>query len=103
MSNGKKLKNVPPRKLTTLLPNCSKFTPGAPPDAHMVGSVCGLMAGMNESQMAFFRLMDGLNSFMREKSIPHELRERLRDYFRFKRVHTSMMRSHAICTGDQGH
>lgn len=39
----------------------------------------------DEASNTFYRQMDELNKFMKEKGLPHELRVKLRDYFRFRR------------------
>lgn len=49
--------------------------------AYVVGNVCGVVASLDVRTLAFRQTMDDLNFFMAEKSLPSELRGRLREYF----------------------
>ena len=53
--------------------------------AYLLGSVCSIITNLDEGSNTFYRQMDELNRFMKEKSITTELRVKLRDYFRFRR------------------
>ena len=53
--------------------------------AYLLGSVCSIITNLDEDSNPFYRQMDELNRFMKEKSITTELRVKLRDYFRFRR------------------
>ena len=48
-------------------------------------TVCSIITNLDEGSNVFFRQLDELNKFMAEKRLPHELRVKLRDYFRFRR------------------
>jgi len=48
-------------------------------------------AGLDDSNNTFFRQMDELNGFMREKRLPHVLRVKLRNFFRFRRNTRAMV------------
>jgi len=58
---------------------------GASVYAYMVGAVCGIISAMDAKSTEYYQSMDNLNSFMEDRRFPQDLRERLRDYFRFKR------------------
>jgi len=58
---------------------------GASVYAYMVGNVCSIIQGMDETNAKFNHMMDTLNVFMEEKALPQELRVRLRDFFRFRK------------------
>jgi ribosomal protein L34E len=51
----------------------------------LLGSVCSIITNLDEGSNTFYRQMDELNRFMKEKAITAELRVKLRDYFRFRR------------------
>ena len=53
--------------------------------AYLLGSVCSIITNLDEASNVYFRQLDELNKFMAEKGLPHELRVKLRDYFRFRR------------------
>lgn len=53
--------------------------------AFLLGSVCSIITNLDEGSNTFYRQMDELNRFMKEKAITPELRIKLRDYFRFRR------------------
>ena len=53
--------------------------------AYLLGSVCSIITNLDEGSNTFYRQMDELNRFMKEKAITSELRVKLRDYFRFRR------------------
>ena len=53
--------------------------------AYLLGSVCAIISHLDESSNTFYRQMDALNSFMKEKNLRDDLRVRLRDFFRFRR------------------
>ena len=53
--------------------------------AYLLGSVCSIITNLDEGSNTFYRQMDELNRFMKEKAITAELRVKLRDYFRFRR------------------
>ena len=46
---------------------------------------------LDDSNNTFFRQMDELNGFMREKRLPHALRVKLRNFFRFRRNTRAMV------------
>ena len=53
--------------------------------AYLLGSVCSIITNLDEGSNTFYRQMDELNRFMKEKAITSDLRVKLRDYFRFRR------------------
>lgn len=53
--------------------------------AYLLGSVCSIVTNLDEGSNTFYRQMDELNRFMKEKDITAPLRVKLRDYFRFRR------------------
>jgi len=53
--------------------------------AYLLGSVCSIITNLDEGSNTFYRQMDELNRFMKEKDITTPLRVKLRDYFRFRR------------------
>ena len=53
--------------------------------AYLLGSVCSIITNLDEGSNTFYRQMDELNRFMKEKDITNDLRVKLRDYFRFRR------------------
>ncbi|KAK3233293.1 hypothetical protein CYMTET_56404 [Cymbomonas tetramitiformis] len=61
---------------------------GASIYSYIIGTCCGLVAGMGEHQQAFYKKMDVLNHFMSDKGLSPQLQERLRDYFRFRHSST---------------
>mmetsp|Transcript_61907 Transcript_61907/g.195632 ORF Transcript_61907/g.195632 Transcript_61907/m.195632 type:complete len:419 (-) Transcript_61907:62-1318(-) len=46
---------------------------GATVYAYIIGNVCSIISGLDVESSKFYALMDGLNSFMREKNIPPDL------------------------------
>ena len=54
--------------------------------AYLLGSVRSIITNLDEGSNTFYRQMDELNRFMKEKATPLELRVKLRDYFRFKKL-----------------
>ena len=59
--------------------------------AYLLGSVCSIITNLDEGSNTFFRQMDELNRFMKEKGISAELRVKLRDFFRFRRKSRAMV------------
>ena len=59
--------------------------------AYLLGSVCSVITNVDESSNVFYRQMDELNRFMREKGLTQDLRVKLRDYFRFRRNSRAMV------------
>lgn len=59
--------------------------------AYLLGSVCSIITNFDEGSNTFFRQMDELNRFMKEKGISAELRVKLRDFFRFRRKSRAMV------------
>ena len=53
--------------------------------AYLLGSVCSIITSMDEGSSVFYRQMEDLNKFMKEKKLPPGLRVKLRDFFRFRR------------------
>jgi potassium voltage-gated channel Eag-related subfamily H protein 7 len=60
---------------------------GASTYAYVVGSVCGVAATLSERETEHERVMDRLNSFISEASLPEPLANRLRAFFRY--AHTA--------------
>jgi len=54
---------------------------GAAIYAYTVGSICGLIASMDERTTEYHATMDNLNMYMKEMRLPLEMRKRLRVYF----------------------
>eukprot|EP00899_Mesostigma_viride_P002123 jgi/Mesvir1/11911/Mv00251-RA.1 len=53
--------------------------------AYVVGSICGIITGMNEAEADFFTTMDSLNVLLKEAKIPRDVAQRVRSYFRYRR------------------
>lgn len=49
--------------------------------AQVIGTFCGVIATFNPEANAFQAKMDELNRFMKRENVPHEMRQRLREYF----------------------
>eukprot|EP00419_Tripos_fusus_P001307 CAMPEP_0172696424 /NCGR_PEP_ID=MMETSP1074-20121228/28041_1 /TAXON_ID=2916 /ORGANISM="Ceratium fusus, Strain PA161109" /LENGTH=700 /DNA_ID=CAMNT_0013517173 /DNA_START=38 /DNA_END=2138 /DNA_ORIENTATION=- len=49
--------------------------------AILLGQVCGVVAGLGEEESDFRSVMDGLNSMMQDRLLPHDMRLRLRKFF----------------------
>ena len=58
---------------------------GASIFAFVIGSVCNIVSNMDEATNEFHQTMDALNMYMAEGGLPHDMRLRLRRYFRFCR------------------
>ena len=52
---------------------------------YVIGAVCSIMAAFNAEELSFRDTMDRLDHFMRLKSLPLEMRGRLRAFFRHRR------------------
>ena len=50
--------------------------------AYAIGSVCGIITTLDPASIEYRQTMDELNFFMRDQSLPNELRVDLRSYFR---------------------
>lgn len=86
---------LPTNDLERIMVVCSTVV-GASVYAYMVGAVCGIVAQMDEEKNEFYKRMDNLNYFMRDKNFPPNLQERLRDYFRFRRANSGMQDNTAL-------
>ena len=51
--------------------------------AYIVGSICGIIALMDQATSQFHQNMDELNLYMAENNLPQEMRVRLREYFQY--------------------
>ena len=80
---------VPETNAERLYSVCCTFVGGAV-YAYLLGSVCSIITNMDESSNTFFRQMDELNRFMKEKNVTSDLRMKLRDFFRFRRRSRAM-------------
>mmetsp|Transcript_64725 Transcript_64725/g.204358 ORF Transcript_64725/g.204358 Transcript_64725/m.204358 type:complete len:1065 (-) Transcript_64725:60-3254(-) len=60
---------------------------GASMYGYVIGGVSSIINGANKRTAQFYRTMDALNHFVREKHVPDALAMRLRDFFRFCRAH----------------
>jgi len=49
--------------------------------AILLGQVCGVVASLGEEEAEFRSMMDGLNSMMQDRSLPQDMRIRLRTFF----------------------
>jgi len=47
----------------------------------LLGQVCGVVASLVEEEAEFRSMMDGLNSMMHDRSLPKDMRVRLRTFF----------------------
>ena len=81
---------VPETNAERLYSVCCTFVGGAV-YAYLLGSVCSIITNMDESSNTFFRQMDELNRFMKEKNVTSDLRMKLRDFFRFRRRSRAMV------------
>mmetsp|Transcript_29358 Transcript_29358/g.95665 ORF Transcript_29358/g.95665 Transcript_29358/m.95665 type:complete len:662 (+) Transcript_29358:116-2101(+) len=63
---------------------------GASIYAYVVGSICGIIASMDQKEQAFYDLMDVLNTFIKENNLSQVLAQRLRGYFRYRRYCTNV-------------
>ncbi|KAK3288152.1 hypothetical protein CYMTET_4363 [Cymbomonas tetramitiformis] len=86
---------LPTNDLERIMVVCSTVV-GASVYAYMVGAVCGIVAQMDEEKNEFYKRMDNLNYFMRDKNFPPNLQERLRDFFRFRRANSGMQDNTAL-------
>eukprot|EP00898_Chlorokybus_atmophyticus_P002905 jgi/Chlat1/3615/Chrsp237S00261 len=69
---------------------------GASVFAYIVGSVCGIVASMNQRETAFYSLMDTLNAFIREAKLDSDIAQRLRSFFRYRRHRTDVSEWHDL-------
>ena len=56
---------------------------GASTYAYVIGTVCGVIALMDQATSKFNQQMDELNLYMEENQMPNEMRVRLREYFNY--------------------
>ncbi|KAK3238068.1 hypothetical protein CYMTET_51896, partial [Cymbomonas tetramitiformis] len=54
--------------------------------SYAMGSVCSMVAKMDQRNGEFYAFMDNLNNFVREKGIVQDLSSRLREFFRYKKI-----------------
>ena len=58
--------------------------------AYIFGNVCSILDGMTLRSQLFYNTMDQLNTFMELEDLPEPLRQRLRDFYRYKHSHQGL-------------
>mmetsp|Transcript_11731 Transcript_11731/g.38590 ORF Transcript_11731/g.38590 Transcript_11731/m.38590 type:complete len:644 (+) Transcript_11731:119-2050(+) len=69
---------------------------GASIYASVVGSICGIIASMNQDETEFQELMDSLNNFISDAKIESSLASRLRAYFRYRKHSSNFQNWHHL-------
>jgi len=69
---------------------------GAAIYAYMVGNVCSIIASLNVSEEKFRHQMDSLNQFMSSHSLPKELKQHLRQFYRYRHSNMTIHESQEV-------